>query len=189
MTAALQSESLRWSVCPSEFEDLRHPRYFKTRDESVDFLKSGAEHGWGTPLPVLSVLEYPNEGASPRFHLNASAFPINVTAAPRLALVENPPEWAAAEFQSYGLLHNTTTHHGISVSLPEDLESGEAIEYGKDLEAEIVLAIALPDCCLSRDSFADEVERIALQFPGNDLTRKRARLAGCAGRHYDQMWS
>jgi len=175
MTAASQSELLKWAVCPIKPEDLRHPRYFGTREDSIHFLNSGEGlTGWGTPLPVISVLEYPNDD-SPRPHLSASVFPIDVAAAPSLLLVENPPEWTESKFQSRGLLHNATACGEITVPLPgepDELKSGDAIEYGNDLETEIALAAALPDCCLSKDSLADDVEKVALQLPGNDLTRK-----------------
>jgi hypothetical protein len=175
MTAPSQAEWLKWAVCPIRYEDLRCPRYFGTRDAAIDSFKVGAAMiDWRTPLPVISILDY-SRGGSPRFHLNASTFPIDVTAPPSLTLVENPPEWTDSKFQSRGLLHSVADDE-ITVPLPDELDPGEAIEYGKDLEAEIDLAIALPDCCLSVDSLADEVEKLALQFPGNDLTRKRASV-------------
>ena len=176
MTTASQSELLKWAVCPVKLEDLRHPRYFNTRDDSIDFLNSdaGLTGGWGVLLPVISVLEYPN-GDSSRPHLSASAFPKEIAAVPSLLLVENPPEWTDSKFEGRGLLHNATGDE-ITVPLPDELDPGEAIEYGKDLEAEVALAIALPDCCLSEDSLADEVETIALQLPGNDLTQKRVSV-------------
>jgi hypothetical protein len=189
MTAPPEAELRKWAVCPIKFEDLRSARYFGTREASIEFLNSVAVVAeWLPPLPTISVLDYPQDG-SPRLHLNTSAFPIEVTAPPSLVLIENAPEWVAMKSDGLGFHHSTITHDELqplsiveierrfTVPLPDDLVHGDmAIEYGTDLESELALAISLPDCCLSEDSLADEVEKIARQLPGNDLTRTRLSI-------------